>query len=68
MGDKLTLQQKIVELVQKELKNSTKVEKALVIELLRQVFADRNKAISTAQQKLEAEIEKLVNSGMGVEL
>jgi hypothetical protein len=64
MSKRPKLESRIVGMVEKELDNYDENTKFLIIKLLMQVMLDRNKAVSHAADKLEAEINKLYETGL----
>ncbi len=67
MRERLNLQKKIVRLLEKELQNSDPRVRDLIKTLLHQTHLNKNKAYAAAgldaANKLQAEIEKIVEHG-----
>jgi 16S rRNA A1518/A1519 N6-dimethyltransferase RsmA/KsgA/DIM1 with predicted DNA glycosylase/AP lyase activity len=64
MSKRPKLESRIVGMVEKELAMYDENTKFLIIKLLTQVMLDRNKVVSNAANRLEAEINKLYETGL----
>ena len=64
MSKKSNLESRIITMVNKELDSYDENTKFLIIKLLMQVMLERNRAVPQAASKLEAEIDKLYETGL----